>query len=146
MRSRYGYFRVEGEGPFPKARRRCVLWVTSFLGRVFATMQTLQRRPVPAKHGHSAKRPSLSAKWRSLPANWYRLPVAVLLAVVAGTVSYSLIPSAAIAPVADRLSPQVFAASALGNLLGQGQVSTDGTMPAPLVTATAKASTATHAA
>ena len=108
-------------------------------------MQTLQRRPVPAKHGHSAKRPSLSAKWRSLPANWYRLPVAVLLAVVAGTVSYSLIPSAAIAPVADRLSPQVFAASALGNLLGQGQVSSVGTLPAPLVTATAKASTATHA-
>ena len=108
-------------------------------------MQTLQRRPAPAKHGHSAKRPSLSAKWRSLPANWYRLPVAVLLAVVAGTVSYSLIPSAAIAPVAERLSPQVFAASALGNLLGQGQVSSVGTLPAPLVTATAKASTATHA-
>jgi hypothetical protein len=52
------------------------------------------------------------------------------------------------APVADRLDPGTFSASALGNLLGTGAtISSDATaLPAPLVTATAKATDAARAA
>jgi hypothetical protein len=51
-------------------------------------------------------------------------------------------------PVADRLNPGTFSASALGNLLGSGAtISSDGSaMPAPLVTATAKATSAARTA
>jgi Glycosyl hydrolase family 26 len=100
------------------------------LGRVFATVP---RRSESGKHGRSSKT-------RRRPAQWQLLPLAVLLAGTAGGLSYSFFPSAAAAPVADRLSPGTFSAVALGSLLGQGQqVSSAAPLPAPIVTATAKA-------
>jgi hypothetical protein len=65
--------------------------------------------------------------------------LALVLAGTAGGLSYTFYPSAAVGPVADRLSPGAFSAVALGNLLGQGQVTSAAPMPAPIVTATAKA-------
>jgi hypothetical protein len=68
--------------------------------------------------------------------------VAVLLAGAAGVAAYSYFPSTSAAPVADSLSPGVFSALSPGNLLGQGQSSSYFTqVPAPMVTATAKAPT-----
>src|ERR1700733_6309806 len=92
----------------------------------------MPRRSESGKHGRSAK-------MRSRPATWHLLPLALLLAGTAGGLTYIFLPSAAVAPVADRLSPGAFSAVALGNLLGQGQVTSAAPMPAPIVTATAKA-------
>ena len=99
------------------------------LGRVFATVP---RRSESGKHGGSAKTRGRLAKWQLLP-------LALVLAGTAGGLSYTFYPSAAVGPVADRLSPGAFSAVALGNLLGQGQVTSAAPMPAPIVTATAKA-------
>jgi hypothetical protein len=72
--------------------------------------------------------------------------MAVLLAGAAGVASYTFFPSAAVAPVADRLSlsPRVFTAPALAGLLGQGQGVTYPAAPAPMVTATARAGMGKH--
>jgi len=85
------------------------------------------------KHNHSAK-------MRGRPVKWHRVAMAALLAGAAGGFSYAFYPSAASMPVADRLSAGAFPATALGSLLGQGQVSSDASLPAPITTATAKAS------
>ncbi len=72
--------------------------------------------------------------------------MAVLLAGAAGVASYTFFPSAAVAPVADRLSlnPPVFTAPALAGLLGQGQSASYSAPPAMVVTATARARMAKH--
>jgi hypothetical protein len=74
------------------------------------------------------------------------MAMAVLLAGAAGVASYTFFPSAAVAPVADRLSlsPPVFTAPALAGLLGQGQGVTDSAAPAPVVIGTAMARMAKH--
>jgi hypothetical protein len=92
------------------------------------------------KHSHAAKAGSRPAKSGSRPAKWRRLVWAVALAGVAGVLAYTFFPNAAAAPVADRLSPSVLTApSSLAGLLGQGQGSAYTSLPAPIVTATAKA-------
>jgi hypothetical protein len=69
----------------------------------------------------------------------------MLLAGVVGAVSYNFVPGPSGSPVADFLRPGgVFTAPALNNLLGQGQVSSDDPLPAPIITATAKGSTGRH--
>jgi hypothetical protein len=68
----------------------------------------------------------------------------MLLAGAAGIFAYNFSPGAGGAPVADLLNPGVAAAPALGSLLGQGQVSSYAPPPAPIVTATARASIARH--
>jgi hypothetical protein len=78
------------------------------------------------------------------PVKWHRLALTVLLAGAAGCLSYVYFPASAASPVADRLGPGVFTAPALGSLLGQGQVSSDASLPAPIVTAMAKAPVARH--
>ncbi len=87
------------------------------------------------KHSHSAKA-------RSRPAKWHRLALTVLLAGAAGCLSYAYFPSTGTAPVADLLGPGVFTGPAFASPLGQGRVSSDAQLPAPIVTATAKASMA----
>jgi Glycosyl hydrolase family 26 len=86
------------------------------------------------KHGRSAK------KRGRPPVRWHRLAVAALLAGAAGCLSYAYFPSAAAAPLADRLNPRAFSAPALANLLGQGQGSpyASPSTPTPIATATAK--------
>ncbi len=70
----------------------------------------------------------------------------MLLAGVAGVFSYNFAPAAGGSPVAAFLSPGgVFTAPALSSLLGQGQVSSFSAPPAPIITATAKASVGKHA-
>ena len=76
---------------------------------------------------------------RGRPVKWRRLAWAGLLAGVAGIFSYTVFPSSAPAPAADRLSPGVSADLALGSLLGQGQVNSYAPPPEPIITATAKA-------
>ena len=62
----------------------------------------------------------------------------MLLAGIAGVISYNFAPVTGGSPVADFLSPGgVFSAPALSGLLGQGQVSPDTSLPAPIITATA---------
>jgi Glycosyl hydrolase family 26 len=70
----------------------------------------------------------------------------MLLAGVAGVISYNFAPGTGASPVADFLAPgEVFSAPALSGLLGQGQVSPDSpSLPAPIITATAQASRGKH--
>jgi hypothetical protein len=117
-----------------------------FVGQVFATMQG---KSASGKHSRSAKAPVRAAeKAPGRPAKWQRWGLAVLLAGVAGVFTYNFFPGTSGAPVADLLSPGgVFTAPALAGLLGQGQVNSDSSyppLPAPIVTATAKASAARH--
>jgi hypothetical protein len=73
--------------------------------------------------------------------------MAAVLAGTAGCLSYVYFPSTAATPLADRLGSTgsgTFTAPDLGALLGQGQVSANSSMPAPIVTATAKAPTSRH--
>lgn len=71
----------------------------------------------------------------------------MLLAGIAGVISYNFAPGAGGSPVADFLAPGgVFTAPALNGLLGQGQVSPDTPLPAPIITATAKDSAGRHKA
>jgi len=70
--------------------------------------------------------------------------LAVLLAGAAGTFSYNFVPSPTGGPLADLLSPGVFTPIGTPNLLGQGAISPDGSLPAPIVTATARDSTGRH--
>jgi hypothetical protein len=86
---------------------------------------------------------SRSAKPRSRPLKWRRLALTGLVAATAGCFSFVLFPGSGTVPVADRLSPQSVAAYAHG-LLGQGQVSSGAGLPAPIVTATAKAPRTGH--
>jgi hypothetical protein len=68
------------------------------------------------------------------------MTITLLLAGAAAGLSYTFYPTAATAPVADRLlGPGVFSAPDLASVLGHGEVSTDAPMPAPIVTATATA-------
>jgi Glycosyl hydrolase family 26 len=90
---------------------------------------------------------SRSEKTRGRPVKWHRLTLAaVLLAGTAGFLSYTFFPGTVAAPIADRLSlsPEGFSAVALGGLLGQGQISSTAPLPAPVITATAKAPGARH--
>jgi hypothetical protein len=69
----------------------------------------------------------------------------MLLAGVAGVISYNFAPATGASPVADFMSPGgVFTAPVFSNVLGQGQVSSDAPLPAPIITATAKARTGKH--
>lgn len=96
----------------------------------------MQRTSAPRKQ-------SRNAKTRSRPAKWPGLALTALLAVVAGCLSYVFFPGPVAVPIADLLSPLgIFAPPALGSLLGQGEVSSYPPFPAPIVTATAKASMA----
>jgi hypothetical protein len=64
--------------------------------------------------------------------------MAVLLAGAGAGSTYFFYPAAAVAPVADRLGgTQAFAAPNLAGLLGQGQINSYPSLPAPVVTATA---------
>jgi hypothetical protein len=73
--------------------------------------------------------------------------MAAVLAGTAGCLSYVYFPSTAATPLADRLGSTgsgTFTAPDLSGLLGQGQVSANSSLPAPIVTATAKAPTPRH--
>ena len=92
------------------------------------------RMSASGKHG-------CSAKTRSRPAKWHRWALAVVLAGAAGGFGYAYLPHTTAAPVADRLGPLVPDASASAGLLGQGRGDSY-SLPAPIVTSTAKAPTA----
>jgi Glycosyl hydrolase family 26 len=107
------------------------------------------RMSTSGKHSHSVKKRGHPVnarsriKWRSGPAHWRFWALTVLLAAVAGGISYTLFPSAVAVPVADRLNfgSGAFAAPAFPSLLGQGQGQSNSypSLPAPIVTATATA-------
>ena len=82
---------------------------------------------------------SRPVKVRGRLAKWHLLTLALLLAGAAGISAYVFVPSTVAAPVADLLSPRVFAAPDLASLLGQGNDSSYAPLPAPLMTATARA-------
>jgi hypothetical protein len=63
---------------------------------------------------------------------------------VVGGFGYVFLPATGAAPVADRLGPQPAVSPAMASLLGQGQDGANSAMPAPIVTATAKAPTVAH--
>jgi hypothetical protein len=76
---------------------------------------------------------------------WHHLVLAVVLAGTAGIISYNFFPSPGGGPLADVLSPGVFTPVGSANVLGQGSVSSYApAAPAPIVTATAKASMGRH--
>ena len=81
---------------------------------------------------------SRSAKARSRPVKWGRVALTLALAGAAGGLSYTYFPSMGAAPVADRLGQGTLAAPDLPSVLGQGNVSSYSTMPAPIVSATAR--------
>jgi hypothetical protein len=70
--------------------------------------------------------------------------LAVALTGIAGGFGYAFLPGPAAAPVADRLGPQLSAPPAVASLLGQGRDGSYASLPAPIVTATARASMAKH--
>jgi hypothetical protein len=90
------------------------------------------RMSASGKHSHAAKT-------RSHPAKWHRWALAAVLAGAAGGFGYVFLPHTAAAPVADRLNPQIPAASASAGLLGHGGDGSYASLPAPIVTATARA-------
>jgi hypothetical protein len=69
----------------------------------------------------------------------------MLLAGVAGVFAYNFFPGTGTAPVSDFLNPGALASSpAMGSVLGQGRASSITALPAPIVTATARASMGKH--
>jgi Glycosyl hydrolase family 26 len=85
------------------------------------------------KHSRSERKPSRPPKRRLLP-------LIVLLAGAAGCLAYVAFPGTAAAPAADRLTSGAVNNPAWAGVLGQGQVSSAAPLlPAPIVTATAKA-------
>jgi hypothetical protein len=81
---------------------------------------------------------SRSAKARSRPVKWGRVALTLALAGAAGGLSYAYFPSMGAAPVADRLGQGTLTAPGLSSVLGQGKVSSYSSMPAPIVSATAR--------
>jgi hypothetical protein len=79
-----------------------------------------------------------SAKMRRRPTKWHLLALTVLLAGAAGFFPYVFFPSTPAAPAAGSLSPGVLTDPALASLLGEGRVSSYASLPAPIVTATAR--------
>ncbi len=81
-----------------------------------------------------------STEMGNRPVKRLRWALTLLLAGVAGVLSYSFFPSTAVAPGAAFLGPGVFTApdlAGMAGLLGQGQVSSYAPPPAPIVIATA---------
>jgi Glycosyl hydrolase family 26 len=69
----------------------------------------------------------------------------MLLAGVAGVFTYNFFPGTGAAPVSDFLNSGALASSpAMGSVLGQGQASSMTAPPAPIITATARASMGKH--
>jgi hypothetical protein len=90
------------------------------------------------KHSRPERKPEVQEKKPGRPLKWHHAALALVLAGTAGGLSYTFVPGASTAPLADSFGGTSFAAPALAGLLGQGQVSSSSAMPAPITTATAK--------